>query len=143
VSWKLKTHAGPVAYLVAGFQALAEKQSRITARADGRQLEGELVLLGNGKYYGGPFEIFPGAILNDGFLDACVVPKLSMGALLRVAPSFLLTRKLSEKHVRHVRAQKLELTSDPPAGFELDGEWAGYLPATFSVEPEKVRVVVP
>jgi diacylglycerol kinase family enzyme len=32
---------------------------------------------------------------------------------------------------------------NPAAAFELDGEWAGLLPATFSVEREKLRVVVP
>ena len=29
------------------------------------------------------------------------------------------------------------------AAFELDGEWIGKLPATFSVAPQKLRVVVP
>src|SRR5580698_5268615 len=143
VSWKLKTHAGPIAYVVAGFQALAEKQSRISVSVNGQKVEGELVLLGNGKFYGGPFEIFPGAAMNDGLLDACVIPKLSLMTLLRLAPGFLLRRKLPEKRVGRVRAQKLELTSEPPAAFELDGEWVGYLPATFSVELKKLRVVVP
>jgi diacylglycerol kinase family enzyme len=50
---------------------------------------------------------------------------------------------LSEKRVRRLQAQKFELTSDVPAAFELDGEWIGHLPATFSVEREKLRVVVP
>jgi YegS/Rv2252/BmrU family lipid kinase len=143
VSWKLKTHAGPLAYVVAGFQALAEKQTRICVSANGKKIEGELVLVGNGKYYGGPFEIFPGAVLNDGLLDACAFPSLSLLALLRLAPEFLLRRRLSEKRVGRVRAQKLELTSEPPAAFELDGEWVGCLPATFSVEQKKLRVVVP
>jgi YegS/Rv2252/BmrU family lipid kinase len=143
VSWKLKKHAGRVAYVVAGFQALAEKQSRICVSADGKKIEGELVLLGNGRYYGGPFEIFPGAALSDGLLDACAFPKLSLMALLRLAPGLLFGRKVPEQQVRLMRAQKMELTSEPPAAFELDGEWVGYLPATFSVEPQKLRVVVP
>lgn len=143
VSWKLKTHAGPLAYVVAGFQALTEKQSRISVDVDGKKAEGEMVLLGNGKYYGGPFEIFPGAVLDDGVLDACVLPSLSIMSLLRMAPGFLFTRKLSGKNVRHLRGRKLALASEPPAAFELDGEWIGYLPATFSVEPKKLRMVVP
>jgi diacylglycerol kinase family enzyme len=40
-------------------------------------------------------------------------------------------------------AEKIELTSETPAAFELDGEWIGHLPATFSVERQKLRVVVP
>jgi diacylglycerol kinase family enzyme len=45
--------------------------------------------------------------------------------------------------VRRLRAEKFDVTSDIPAAFELDGEWIGNLPATFSVTPQKLRVVVP
>jgi YegS/Rv2252/BmrU family lipid kinase len=143
VSWKLKTNTGPLAYIVAGFQALAERQPRLTVCVDGKKIEGELALFGNGKFYGGPFEIFPGATLDDALLDARVFPSVSLAALCRLAPGLLLRRKLSEKLVPHLRAPAIEVTCETPAAFELDGEWAGYLPATFSVEPKKLRVVVP
>ena len=143
VSWKLKKTAGPVAYVVAGLQALLEKQARISVQADGEKLEGELALLGNGRLYGGPFDIFPGATLNDGLLDACVFPSVDVPSLLRLVPGFLARRKLSEHRVQRLRAKKIELTSKTRAAFELDGEWIGYLPATFSLEQKKLRVVVP
>ncbi len=143
VSWKLKKSAGPLAYVVAGLQALAEKQPLLSVRANGQKLEGELALFGSGKFYGGSFNIFPGADLRDGLLDVCVFPKMNMASLLGLAPSFIARRKLSEKRVRRLQAQSFELTSDTPATFELDGEWVGHLPATFSVEREKLRVVVP
>jgi YegS/Rv2252/BmrU family lipid kinase len=143
VSWKLKKNAGPLAYVVAGLQALAEKQPRITISADGKKLDGELALLGNGKFYGGPFEIFPGADLGDGLLHACVFPRVNLTAFLGLAPGFLLRRKLAEEKIQRLRAEKIELTSETATAFELDGEWAGNLPATFSVEPQKLRVVVP
>jgi YegS/Rv2252/BmrU family lipid kinase len=143
VSWKLKKSAGPVAYVVAGFQALAEKQPRITVSADGKKLEGELALFGSGKFYGGSFHIFPEAHLSNGRLDVCVFPKVNVPALLRLAPGFIARQRLSEHRVRRLRAEKFEMTSDSPAAFELDGEWIGGLPATFSVAPQKLRVVVP
>jgi YegS/Rv2252/BmrU family lipid kinase len=143
VSWKLKKNAGPVAYVVAGFQALVEKQPRITVSADGKKIEGELALFGNGRFYGGSFHIFPEAHLINGYLDICVFPKVNVPTLLRLAPGFLLRQKLSEHRVRRLRAAKFEATSDQPAAFELDGEWIGHLPATFSVERQKLRVVVP
>ena len=143
VSWKLKKNAGPIAYVVAGLQALAEPQPRITIRADGQKIEGELVLLGNGKFYGGPFDIFPGANLGDGRLAACAFPRVNVPTLLRQAPGFIARRKLAEHRVRRLHAARLEMTSEPPAAFELDGEWIGKLPATFSVEPQKLRVVAP
>ncbi len=143
VSWKLKKSAGPLAYVVAGFQALTEKQARIVVRADGKTIAGELALLGNGKMYGGPFDIFPGAEMDDGLLDACTFPSVNMPSLLRLAPGFILRRKLSEHRVQRLRAAKIETSSETPAAFELDGEWIGHLPATFSVERQKLRVVIP
>ncbi len=143
VSWKLKKNAGPIAYVVAGLQALAEKQPRIVVKADGNKLEGELALFGNGKFYGGPFNIFPGANLSDGRLDLCVFPRVNVPTLLRLVPGFLARRKLSEHRVSRLRAERFEATSDTPVAFELDGEWIGSLPATFSVERQKLRVVVP
>jgi YegS/Rv2252/BmrU family lipid kinase len=143
VSWKLKTNTGPLAYVVAGFQAVMEKQARLWVSMDGKKIEGELVLFGNGQLYGGPFAFFPGASPNDGLLDACVFPSVSLPSLFRLIPGLLLRRKLPEKLVRRARVQSLEVTCETPAAFELDGEWAGYLPATFSVEPKKLRVVVP
>ena len=142
VSWKLKKNAGPIAYVVAGFQALAEKQPQITISADGQKLEGELALFGNGKFYGGSFHIFPGAHLSNGQLDVCVIPRVNLPTLLCLAPGVLLRQKLSEHRIRRLRAEKFEATSDIPTAFELDGEWIGNLPATFSVERQKLRVVV-
>jgi diacylglycerol kinase family enzyme len=45
--------------------------------------------------------------------------------------------------VQRFRASTFKLTSDASGTFELDGEWAGNLPATFSVGREQLRVVVP
>ncbi|MDR3456638.1 MAG: diacylglycerol kinase family lipid kinase [Verrucomicrobiae bacterium] len=143
VSWKLKKSAGPLAYVVAGLQALVEKQNRICVSGDGKKLEGELALLGNGRMYGGSFHIFPDADLSDGLLHACVFPAVDVPTLLRLVPGFLLRKRLSEHRVQRLRAEKIELTSETSTAFELDGEWIGRLPATFSVQRKKLRIVVP
>ena len=143
VSWKLKKQAGPLAYVVAGFQALVEKQPRVRARANGQSIAGEFALFGNGRFYGGPFDVFPGASLDDGKLDACIFPSVKFSSLLRLAPGLLLRRRLSESRVHRLRETKIEVTAESPVAFELDGEWVGHLPATFSVEPKKLRVAVP
>ena len=81
--------------------------------------------------------------ISNGFLDACVFPRVNLWTLLRCAPGFLLRNRLPEKYVQRLRAETFELTSETPAAFELDGEWAGHLPATFSIEPKRLRVIVP
>jgi len=141
--WSLKKKVGPLAYIIAGLKALREKKPKIVLRANGQSLAGELILVGNGHFYGGPFAIFPQADLRDGFLDICVLRRVNWLTLLHCVPSLLARRKLPPGLVQRFRAANFELAGDIPAPFELDGEWAGHLPATFSVEREKLRVIVP
>ena len=143
VNWELKKKFGPLAYVIAGLKALVERKPQISVHIGAEKISGELVLLGNGALYGGDFRIFPAADLRDGRLDACVFPRVNFWTLLRVAPGLLLRKKVSEKLVRRVVAEKIELTCETSAAFELDGEWAGRLPVTFSVAREKLRVIVP
>jgi len=143
VTWPLKRKIGPLAYVVAGVKALQGRLPQITARVDGQNATGELILVGNGRFYGGPLEIFPQADLHDGLLDICVLPRANWLTLLRCLPGLLVRRRLPANVVQRFRTSGFELTGDAAASLELDGEWAGNLPATFSVAREQLRVVVP
>jgi diacylglycerol kinase (ATP) len=142
VDWQQKKRIGPLAYVIAGLKALCEKKPQITVRANGQSVTGELVLIGNGRFYGGSYAILPHADLRDGRLDICVLPRVNWPALLRSAPNLLLRGKLPASVAQHLSAEIFELTDDS-AAFELDGEWVGKLPVKFSIEREKLRVVVP
>jgi YegS/Rv2252/BmrU family lipid kinase len=143
VNWQHKKKIGPLAYVIAGLKALREKKPEITVRVNGEKFSGELILIGNGSFYGGSFGIFPTAELRDGLLDICVFPRTDFWTLLRCAPDFFIRQKLPEKAVRRFCAASFELSSETKAAFELDGEWIGNLPATFSIERAKLRVIVP
>jgi YegS/Rv2252/BmrU family lipid kinase len=143
VDWRHKKQVGKLAYVIAGLKALREKKAAITVRANGQSATGGLVLVGNGKFYGGSFALLPAADLRNGLLEVCVLPRVDWLTLLRCAPNFLARRKLPEKLVRRFSTASFELSSETPAAFELDGEWVGKLPVTFSIEHEKLRVVVP
>jgi len=143
VDWQHKKKVGPLAYVVAGLKALRERKPKVVARAEGQNFAGELVLIGNGKLYGGPFQIFPAADLRDGLLDICVLSEADWLTLLRCAPGLVARRKLPERRVRRIRAATLALTVDGSAAFELDGELTSSLPAKFCVERGRLRVVAP
>ena len=143
VDWQHKKKVGPLAYVIAGLKALCEKKPQITVRVNGQSATGELVLVGNGRFYGGSFALLPLADLHDGRLDLCVLPRTDWWTLLRCAPGLLLRGKLPASVAQYFSAATFELTSESAAAFELDGEWVGKLPVTFSIEREKLRVVVP
>ena len=145
VSWSHKKKIGPLAYVIAGFKALREKKPRIHAHENSQSanesLQGELVLIGNGKFYGGTFNIFPQADLSDGFLDVCIFPRTDFATLLSCGPDLLLRLRLPERTVKRFRARSFELSGEATAAFQLDGEGIGKLPATFSISGEKLRVI--
>jgi diacylglycerol kinase (ATP) len=143
VSWKQKKQVGPLAYVIAGLKALRERKPRIKVTAAGRELPGELILIGNGRLYGGSFAVFPAADLTDGILDVCCIPSANFGAVLKYIPPILFRGLLPESAAPRLRAKKFRLTCETQAGFELDGEWIGHLPATFSISGKKIRVIVP
>jgi len=143
VDWRLKKKIGPLAYIVAGLRALTERQVKIKV-SDGKKEEvGELALIGNGSLYGGQFRIFPPADMRDGLLEVCVFAKANFGMLLRCAPKLLLRGTLPHAATANFRSETLTLTSDSKVPFEVDGEFGGYLPATFSMRRMQLRVIVP
>jgi diacylglycerol kinase (ATP) len=143
VTWPLKRKLGPLAYVVVGLKALRGQLPKITAHVDGQTVTGELVLIGNGRFYGGPLEILPGANMRDGLLDLCVLPRANWLTLARCAPGLLARRKLPVNAGQWFRTHAFKLTGDASASFQLDGEWAGHLPAAFSVAREQLRVIIP
>jgi diacylglycerol kinase (ATP) len=143
VNWPLKKAIGPLAYVVAGLKALLQKQPPITY-SDGREtVTGELVLVGNGRLYGGQYAVFPRANLQDGRLEVCVFPRANWLTLARCGPALVLRGRLPAGVATRHQAASFTLTSDAPVGVEVDGEFLGHLPAKFSLQRGALRVVGP
>lgn len=143
VHWSLKKKIGPLAYVMAGLKALLHPPSKITVTDGGRSVTGELVLIGNGRLYGGEFKIFPKADLRDGLLEVCVFPKANWLTLARCSAPLLLRRRLPFRETENLQTAAFTLSGFPPAPLELDGELIGHLPAAFSVQRSGLRVIVP
>lgn len=143
VSWVLKRRIGPLAYVWAGLQAMATVGSRVTVSGGGTSNTGGLVLIGNGRLYGGNYRVFPKADLKDGLLDICVFPRVNWLTLARCGPQILLRGTLPESSVHHFCAESIELASETRTPLELDGEFVGVLPARLTVKKLGLRVIVP
>lgn len=143
VSWPLKKRIGPLAYIVAGLKALTERHAVITASLGDQQPAGELILIGNGRRYGGDYEVLADADLRDGLLDLCVFPRVGWWRLARCALPLLVRGRLPESMVRRFQAASFSLTAAKPVAFELEGDLVGHLPVTFSVQRHGLRVLAP
>jgi len=143
VQWEWKKKLGVLAYVLAGLRAMRRSRPDIRAVAGARAATGGLVLVGNGRLYGGSFRVFPKADLQDGLLEVCVFPKVNWMTLARCAGPLLLQGRLPASAAETLQAASLTLTSPSQTPLEVDGELIGELPATFSVERSRLRVGVP
>lgn len=143
LNWELKKRIGYFAYVVAALQALSEKQPQIEISNGRETARGELVLIGNGKFYGGRFTVFPLADLCDGVLEAVVFPKLGLEAIARSCWGLVTDNFHSGGKTIQLKGNQIEVRCAKPIPFHLDGENAGPLPATFGIESRALKVLVP
>ena len=128
VDWEQKKKLGDLAYVLAAWQALGEDLPVITARVDDREVSGQLVLLGNGRFYGGRHVFFPGARMDDGALDVLVLEEVRQWRILSYGWATLRNRVTSLKGVHYFQTDQLELFAEKRVPVEMEGDAAGQLP---------------
>ncbi len=144
-SWELKKKIGPLSYVWAGIKTLGATSVRVevSVNGSGSRAAGVAVLVGNGRFYGGRFALFPKAKLDDGLLDVCVFESCGYLDVLRYGQGILRGAHIDLGDVEYFQAERLVCSAPTPTPFELDGEDAGDAPVTFSIVPRALRVVVP
>lgn len=144
VKWGEKKRLGTLAYIIAGWRALNEARTPMRITCGDKVIESaELVLFGNGRYYGGRLPFFPKARMDDGRLDVCVFTRFQRRRFL-VYVWALLTGRLGElKGAHYFQTDSLALTSAMRVPVELDGDAVGHLPAKIGIQPQALRIIVP
>ncbi|MEM1060586.1 MAG: diacylglycerol kinase family protein [Verrucomicrobiota bacterium] len=140
-----KRALGPLSYLLTATQIAGQKPPRLTIEADDRQINGSFVLVGNGRFYGGPFMLFTEADLSDGKLDVCVFKYMNYLHLVRYFRGVLFGSHTKFSDVTYFKTKKLRVSAAHPHNVpvEVDGELSGHLPVEFRVRKRKLRVRVP
>lgn len=154
---ELAAHGGRPGQTLAGLaRALGEVFGK---PAPGVKLEGDagllyrgpcsLGLVMGGRFYASFGEIAPEASPNDGALDMVWVASSSPWSILAhwgglAKSAELVWRHRGKSGPARARSRFIQAASlDGPIYLEADGEALGRLPATFSVEPRALRVIVP
>lgn len=111
---------------------------------DGRlhQQRAMMVVLAKGTTYGGGMRVAPMAQLTGGWIEVCIVGEVSKTEFLRAFPRVFRGTHVDHPAVTMLRARKVELSGDRPLELIGDGDLTGRLPATVTVEPASLSVVV-
>lgn len=146
VNWEAKKNFGPLSYVISAAIVATRKPPALQIESEGgRQLEGSFVLIGNGRYYGGPVAVFKQAVIDDGKLDVVVFKNLGYLDIIRYLQRILVGTHLSLPDVEYFQSRRLTVSSasaeDVP--FEADGELVGYAPVTFRIARQQLKVLAP
>jgi len=139
-----KKALGPVSYVVSLAQVVARKPPEIVAiDSAGERHTGSFVLVGNGRYYGGPWVLFRDAMLDDGLLDVVVFKNQSHWDVMRYFQAIIFGNHHELPDVEYFQTEKLCVAAEDDVPVELDGEVAGFAPFTFGFAPRRLRVLAP
>jgi YegS/Rv2252/BmrU family lipid kinase len=100
-----------------------------------------LVVMANGRYFGGGMEILPDASMDDGLLDVLVAKDRPLWELFLNFPRLYTGTHLDSPIIASMRARRVRLDSAAPLLLEVDGEQPGVTPATFEVLGAAMRVI--
>lgn len=142
-SWEVRKTFGPLSYAVSMAQIAARTPPVIRIETAERTVEGSFVLVGNGRFYGGPFTFFRDALIDDGKLDVMVFKNLSYIDIFRYLQALVFQNHYDLADVEYFQASHLRATSDEALPVEVDGELVGRLPLEFGFSERKLHVLVP
>jgi len=142
-SWNFKKNFGPLSYVISAAQIAARKPPRLLVEADGTEREGSFVLIGNGRYYGGPVTCFKDARIDDGLLDVLIFKNLGYLDIARYLANIFMGTHTDLRDVEYFQTKRAAVRSDEDVPVEVDGEVIAQLPITFRISSRKLRVLVP
>jgi diacylglycerol kinase (ATP) len=102
-----------------------------------------LVAVANAPAFGGGMKIAPGAKLDDGKLDICVVHAMNAFKMFCLFPTIYFGRHLGFDEVEYMQAENARIDAQRSLDVYADGEYVCRTPVEFSVARNSLRVIVP
>lgn len=144
-----KKNWGSVAYYVSAIQALPDLQSLpFQAKFEsGSEMQTEVYawVITNGRYIAGGIPIAIDAQVDDGLLDLVLIPSLPVTKVPSLVSEVLLDsdKEGSDSGLIKKQASYVEIETQPPCEFNVDGEVAGLTPVIYEVVLSALRVYQP
>ena len=140
----LKRWTGKLAYILSSLWVLARGWSipiQLTLDS-GEIVEGNTMIVSNGKLYGGKFPIAPKANLEEDALEVCVFKKLGCRNLIKSLIRVSGGKELQASDVLRFKVKSVVVKGEK-VPVQIDGDYCGKLPMTFRSCPDELRLIMP
>ena len=101
-----------------------------------------VMVVANGRYFGGSMYVAPHAKLDDGLLDVVIVGDVGKFELLKIWPTLYRGSHITHPKIRVKKVTSVTIQSSARLLVEADGELLGEGPASFWVMPSALTIVV-
>lgn len=142
-----------LAYIMGIFSVFVKplgKKFKVTID-DKECIEKEFMLcaMANALFYGGGFKAAPLAQLDDGYMDLCLVDRVSRLDFIRIIPKYKAGQHVDENgnsnypFVRYQKCKKVVIESETPIGVCGDGEVSPANKIVVEVVPDAIAFSIP
>jgi diacylglycerol kinase (ATP) len=148
---KMHFISGPLAYKIAAVTTILGKinQYMKVTLDDKVVYEGSalLIAVANGYCYGGGFYCCPEAKIDDGLIDVCLLKGLKKTRVARFMKLFRAGKHVGNPRFKDIviyqKCQKVDILSDHPVAFAIDGEVFKEPHLTIEIKPASLKLVIP
>lgn len=143
--WEMKRKFGPLSYVMTAARVLGQEAPLLSVEIEGRPpLFGSIVLVGNGRHYGGPVPVFRQANNADGLLDIVIFHKRRPLEVFQFLSAMAFDGYEACEDLDYLQAREFRVLSQQKqeVPYELDGELGKTTPVVFKPAGFPLRVVV-
>jgi diacylglycerol kinase (ATP) len=140
---EMKNRFGPLSYAISAISVLSKEAPSLSVHLENRPaLHGSILVVGNGRHYGGPVPVFPNARNDDGLLDLILFRQRGPWEVLQFLHAVTRGDFSQCEDIDYLQAREFRVESNETVPFEVDGELAKNAPVHFKPAPFKLQVAV-
>jgi diacylglycerol kinase family enzyme len=143
VNAALKARTGKFAYWVAGWRLLGKRLAQLEVEIGGGRQRASFVLLSRVRNYGGDFEIAKSVRLTHDTFEAVLFEGDTTVPYVKYFAAVAANRLKSLKGVLVLHVKHAKITGEDKAYVQIDGEYAGRLPAEVCIVPDALTLLLP
>jgi diacylglycerol kinase (ATP) len=145
VNGAIKARIGKLAYWVAGWSLLGKRLAHFTVESNGRRQECSFALITKVRNYGGDFEIARNVNLLDDEFEVVLLEGRSTLRYVKYFAGMALNRLTGMSGATVLRSDRVTLSNpdDSRIYVQIDGEFAGHLPAEVRIVPDALTLLIP
>jgi diacylglycerol kinase family enzyme len=145
VNAALKARTGKFAYWIAGWSLIGRKLAEFEIEIDGQRRTCSFALISKVRNYGGDFSIARSVTLLDDEFEVVLFEGRSTLKYVKYFAGLMFNRVAGMKGVTILRARHIVASSpaDSRVYVQIDGEYAGHLPAEIKIVPDALTMLLP